>query len=130
MRALISFSSLLSATICRLLPPCRCGYRAFPFGWQLAPDGQREFYQCPAACSCGGQYAPVYRQIPVPGWCRLPTLPAKSPHFLYRSSRSYPPDDFSSRLSHPGYAVHFVVQLHGIVHTADRIAPLLGTGFF
>ena len=61
---------------------------------------------CPAACSCGGQYAPVYRQIPVPGWCRLPTLPAKSPHFLYRSSRSYPPDDFSSRLSHPGYAVH------------------------
>ena len=24
---------------------------------------------------------------------------------LYRSSRSYPPDDFSSRLSHPGYAV-------------------------
>ena len=26
--------------------------------------------------------------------------------------------------------VYFVVQLHGIVHTADRIAPLLGTGFF
>ena len=49
--------------------------------------------------------APIYRQIPAPGWCRLPTLPAKSPHFLYRSSRLYPPDDFSSRLSHPGYAV-------------------------
>ena len=80
--------------------------RAFPFGWQLAPDGQRESYQCPAACSCGGQCAPVYRQIPAPDWCRPPTLPAKSPHFLYRSSRSYPLCDFSNRLSHPGYAVH------------------------
>ena len=26
--------------------------------------------------------------------------------------------------------VYFAVQLHGIVHTSDRIAPLLGTGFF
>ena len=76
------------------------------FGWRLAPDGQRGFYQCPAACSCGGQCAPVYRQIPTPDWCRPPTLPAKSPHFLYRSSRSYPLCDFSNRLSHPGYAVH------------------------
>ena len=26
--------------------------------------------------------------------------------------------------------IYFAVWLHGIVHTAGRIAPLLGTGFF
>ena len=26
--------------------------------------------------------------------------------------------------------IYFAVLLHGIVHTSDRIAPLLGTGFF
>ena len=28
------------------------------------------------------------------------------------------------------HGIYFAVRLHGIVHTSDRIAPLLGTGFF
>jgi len=28
------------------------------------------------------------------------------------------------------HGILFAVYLHGIVHTSDRIAPLLGTGFF
>ncbi len=40
----------------------------------------------------------------MPGWCRPPMPPAKSPHFLCRSSRWCPPGGSSSRLSRPGYA--------------------------
>ena len=28
------------------------------------------------------------------------------------------------------HGIYFAVRLHGIVHTSDRIAPLLETGFF
>ena len=36
------------------------------------------------------------------GWYKPPMPPAKSPHFLCRSSRWCPPGGFSSRLSRPG----------------------------
>ena len=47
------------------------------------------------------------RRPPMPGWCRPPMPPAKSPHSLCRSSRWCPPGGSSSRLSRPGYAGRF-----------------------
>ena len=69
-----------------------------------APGGQRGFYQCPGACSCGGLPERDARRPPMPGWYRPPMPPAKSPHSLCRSSLWCPPGGSSSRLSRPGCA--------------------------
>ena len=120
MRALISFSSLLSAAICRLTSPCRCGCRASPSGWLLAPGGQRGFYQFPGACSCGGLPGQADRRPPMPGWYRPPMPPAKSPHSLCRSSRWYPPGGSSNRLSRLGCAGRSRPRSYALRHFAPH----------
>ena len=103
MRALISLSNLLSAAICRLTLPCRCGYRASPSGCRWPQVDRGDFintlslvaavvYQCRLT---GGLQCPVGIGRP----CRPPNLHIP----LCRSSRWYPPGGSSSRLSRPGY---------------------------
>ena len=84
MRALISLSSLLSAAICRLtFSLVGADAAASPCWLAAAPQvDSRGFYQCPAACSCGGRYQRrPDRRPPMPGWCRPPMPPARSPAF-------------------------------------------------